>query len=787
MRSKTRSGARKKLTLDAAAAVAPNLTFSVGQLVLEAAGGDDEYLREFDLTANNGGFTHLPGFDYPVVFDLKTIWRGPEEIPLLLDHDFRRPVGHTTGVKISERDITGRGITSVPGPDREKVVDAADNEFVWQLSVGGTADADDIFFIEEGQTLEVNGRALHGPFFYVINYHLREISFVALGADNEGATATLVAALVNKGLATMNFAQWLAKNGVDINGLSGDELVAQRTKYDLWVKQTGGGDTAAAADGTQTQDTGAGGGDTDGAASAGTQADDSAASATSTTPAAPTPASAETGGTVAGTTDESTYLADRAEQVQQAHTLETLNAQYDNPSLRVDAQGRPSIDGQREVSLLAHAMTNNWSRENYELWAERMTRPAPVDRTAAGGVGNTTVDLNAALVGGLLLRAGVNLETEVGSTGQGRRYLNASFRQGVNDEGRQRWMNEASRYQHFSLAEMVQACAVANGVDLNASYGHFRGNPQWIRAAFSMHEIADMFTQSITAVLLDSYEQENNTLFPMVHRQPVLNFLLQERKRMKISGNDFEKHHPTQTASDMQLSSTGEEYKIARFSKMLTVNEETLINEAFDVIRDQPRAMGEAAARLEPEQILALILNNPNMKDGAAWLSAGAGNLRTSSAFSTATLKTGYTAFSLLQEDGVTLNLRPDGILHSLTDTWTVLETLADAGLITGNTTTQTSKNVVANLVRPVSDARLDNGFNDPDDRTSAITGEPGSWVLFNERYPAIELGHLAGTDGMLQIDSGNLTQGQWGIWFAGKKDSGAAPLRRESIQKNEA
>lgn len=783
--SKTESQCSKKRSLDAES-TAPNLIVPAGAVQFKAAGGKDPYERVFELLANNGGHTHLDAYPYPIVFDLKTIWTGAEQIPLLMDHDSRKPVGSVTDLVIGTENITGRGITNVPGPDREKVVDAADAEFVWQLSIGGTADEDDIFFIDEHQTLEVNGRALQGPFYFVINYHLREISFVALGADNEGATATLLAALKSKGLA-MNFLQWLASKGKDINSLTASELSTLRAEFDVWQKQTGstdGGDDTVASSAGDDSTSAASGTDTVASGSeAGTQSQDGGANAASETQTVVQPTNV-----VAGTTEEDSYLQRRAQEVQQAHTLETLNAQYGNPNLRIDADGTPNPNGERSVSLLAHAMSNNWSRDRFELFAERANMPRLPDRTSAGGVGNTSVDLNAALIGGLLLRAGVPLDTTVGNTEQGRRYLNASmFGQDVNAPQRQRWMNEASRFQHYSLAEMVQQCGLANGIDLNASFGHFRGNPQWIRAAFSSQAIADMFTQSISAVLLDSYEQQNNTLFPLADRQPVPNFLLNERPRMLISGNDFEQHHATQTASEMQLSSTGEEYRIARYSKMLTVNEETLINERFDVIKDQPRAMGMAAARIDPELILAVILNNPNMKDGLPFISAAAGNLRTGSSFTTANLKAAYTAFTLQTEGGVSLNLEPDIMLHSRTSGWDVLETLADAGLITGTGGTQTSKNVVANLVQPISDARFDNGFNDPADRSTAVAGEPGSWVLANTRYPAIELGHLAGTNGMLQIDSGNLTQGQWGIWFAGKKDAGAAPLRRESIQKNES
>ena len=119
-----------------------------GTLVLEAAaGGTDPDVRKFKLNGYTGGKVSLPGLNHKAVFDLKTMFKADGQLPLILDHDFRQPVGHSADVKISETSVTGTGITSVPGPWRTTVLAAAANQFVWQLSVGGTAEAYDITLI----------------------------------------------------------------------------------------------------------------------------------------------------------------------------------------------------------------------------------------------------------------------------------------------------------------------------------------------------------------------------------------------------------------------------------------------------------------------------------------------------------------------------------------------------------------------------------------------------------------------------------------------------------------
>lgn len=777
-----------------AEAIESNLTFSLGEVQLNAAKGDNKYLREFDLLANTGGLTFIEGFDEPVVFDLETLWMTEgEQTPMLRDHDLSRPVGHADNVQVTATNITGKGITSVPGEERQKIVDAADNGFKWQLSVGGVGRVENVTFIEPGQTLNVNGQALQGPFYFVKHYHLREISFLALGADGGGAHATLLAAL-KQGIASMNFAQWLADLGLNINALTPEQLSIQRGAYDAWraqqpsVATTPEAAPAAPAAPAPVQQPAA----TQPVATQPSPSPSPTPAPVAQTPAPPAstpppqtvlptvPAGTHAGG---GATNSDT-LARQADAIERADQMQTLNAQFGNPRIEIDG---------REIPLLAHATRNNWTPGDFEVHCLRQERPNLLNTHTGGGDGANTIDMNAALVGGMLLRAGIDIGRDFtqNSTGgampEGGMYLNAAFRADVNSESRQRWMERAHRFANYSMVDLVIEAGLTGGLNLR-DLGHYRGNSRWMRAAFSSLEISDMFTQSITAVLLTSYAEQNNTLFPMVRRRGVPNFLQNERKRMELNGNDFELHLPTQTAPDMVMSSTGESYAIKRYSKMLTINEETLIDERFDVIEDAPADMGMAAARVDPELILSVIFNNPVMKDGSAWLNATAGNLRTGKPFNRDNLKEATTAFELQQENGVTLNLSPNGLLHGKAATWDVAEILSASQIRQdAATSNQTVQNVLANLLTPVSDARFDNGFKDPSDRRVSIAGEPLSWALFTTQYPSIELGHLQGTNGMLQVDSGQLTQGQWGLWFAGKKDAGAAPMRRNTFQKNEA
>ena len=272
-----------------------------------------------------------------------------------------------------------------------------------------------------------------------------------------------------------------------------------------------------------------------------------------------------------------------------------------------------------------------------------------------------------------------------------------------------------------------------------------------------------------------------------VQNRDVPNYLTNERPRVLLGGNDLERLYPTGTANDITMSTTGEAYSIASYAAMIRVNDETLINERFDVIEDQPKAMGEAAGRLEPELALLVLLTNANMKDGQPLFITGF-NRRTGSAFSDVNLEAALNQMALMKENGQTINLDATHLFGAKSKRFTYGRVLAQAPLITGANATTTSQNILANIVTPKWDARLDNGFTNPNNRKgTAIAGEPGSWFLTDNRYPGLEMGHLQGTNRSIALSSGQLTQGQWGIWVAGKKSCGCAAIRRESMQKNEA
>lgn len=159
---------------------------AVLQLQAAGAGGDDAAqpkLRRFSMVAYTGGPMRLAGWQHPVVVDLAGLKASRKNRPILKDHDRRSIVGHTDDIRIGEQRLEVDGVISGVGASAQEIIATSENGFPWQASLGASADR--VVFIAEGKTATANGRELSGPLFIARKATLGEVSFVALGADDD--------------------------------------------------------------------------------------------------------------------------------------------------------------------------------------------------------------------------------------------------------------------------------------------------------------------------------------------------------------------------------------------------------------------------------------------------------------------------------------------------------------------------------------------------------------------------------------------------------------------------
>lgn len=211
---------------------------STGSAMVQAAakeGDGTKRIRKFSMNAYNGGAMNV-GFGVPVVLDLAGMTFQMEQLPVLLQHDTLKPVGHATNVIIGAKQVDVDGEFSHVNEHSEEIITSSDNGAIWQSSVG--ANIEKVVFFEEGESGEANGQIFDGPVLIARKSQLKENSFVVLGADD--STRTSIAASDTQhteiGVFMKTFEEWLIANSHDIKKMSETELKFARGSYDLEKK-----------------------------------------------------------------------------------------------------------------------------------------------------------------------------------------------------------------------------------------------------------------------------------------------------------------------------------------------------------------------------------------------------------------------------------------------------------------------------------------------------------------------------------------------------------------------
>lgn len=218
----------------------------------QAIEGDKPPLRRFTMTAYTGGAMQLAGWRYPVVVDLSGLRVTKKPRPILKDHNASLIVGHTEEINVGESTLEVSGVVSGAGAVAQEIIATSENGFPWQASIGATADK--VIFVTERRTANANGREFTGPVYIARKSTLGEVSFVALGADDE--TWAQVAASANEPTVleamTVEFEQWAADNGLVIDGMDEKNLAGLKAMFEKSLETEGrspeaGGQTNVAA------------------------------------------------------------------------------------------------------------------------------------------------------------------------------------------------------------------------------------------------------------------------------------------------------------------------------------------------------------------------------------------------------------------------------------------------------------------------------------------------------------------------------------------------------------
>ena len=192
-------------------------------------------LPRFSMVGYTGNPMKLNGksrpglnFDFPVVIDLDGLEGTDKSRPILKGHDQEKPLGHTDSIQVLNHQLVAAGtVSNADSPQGQEVISSARNGFPWQASIG--ADITQNEFVPAGRTAVANNRTYEGPVNIARQSVLGEISFVALGADDD-TSASIAASRAAKG-TTMKFKAWAKAKGFTDSEMEGEMAKGIKAAY----------------------------------------------------------------------------------------------------------------------------------------------------------------------------------------------------------------------------------------------------------------------------------------------------------------------------------------------------------------------------------------------------------------------------------------------------------------------------------------------------------------------------------------------------------------------------
>lgn len=350
--------------------------------------------------------------------------------------------------------------------------------------------------------------------------------------------------------------------------------------------------------------------------------------------------------------------------------------------------------------------------------------------------------------------------------------------QGASPEAQRRHEMLAERADQFNDMSLVDVCRECLRID-GRNVPHNRG--EMIRSAVSTTSLSNVFTQSVSAQLMQAFMEHPDTTQGWVREVDVPDFKTNDRIALNKTGG-LKKLSRGDTAKHTTTGDTVESYKIARYARQFVVDEQDIIDDAMNALLDMPREMGYAAARLRPDLVYSILLANAALNADNVALFDNAHSNVTSTALSANAIQAAFTAMALQRKNGVPLNIVLKYLIVNPT-----LEFAADIALNSayrqaateGDRNPLNEKSVILR-----SDARLGAaGVTDPNTET-AHTGSTTIWFAAADPAvaPTLEIGYLRGASRRPQLRSFVLDRGEWGIGWDIKHDIGAKALAFQGL-----
>ncbi len=528
------------------------LSAPVENWVEASASGEENAptLRRFSMVAYTGGPMRLNGWAHPVVVDLSGMEIAGGQIksrPILKDHNRSLIVGHTESIRIEGNQLLVSGVISGAGAVAQEIVESSRNGFPWQASLGAVSGQ--MEFVPKGKKAMANGREFSGPVHIARKSVLGEVSFVALGAD-DNTSASVAAARSNQINSKsahivkeddMTFTQWLEAKGFDHESLTETQTTNLQAmfKAELEAEQAQpSGKDAQGADGHT-------GGDTD--------------------------------------------------------VIARIRAETAAETTRISAVRRICAGKHDEIE--ASAIADGWDTNHTELEVLRAQRPT----LTRGGIRKDADQAQSgrAIEAAMCLSAGLP-ESQVGKW-YDEKTMNAAVARDLQGAGLHTLIYETihAAGDHVRPGridnETIRAAFSANGRLIQAAGG----------GGFSTVSLSGILSNVANKTMLAAYNAVESVVAQFSAETDVNDF--KEVTRYRLTGNGvFEKVGPDGELKHAGLSEQAFKNKVETFGRMISLTRQMMINDDLGAFLQIPRLIGRMSALKREEAVFELLLSNPS-------------------------------------------------------------------------------------------------------------------------------------------------------------------------------
>lgn len=326
-------------------------------------------------------------------------------------------------------------------------------------------------------------------------------------------------------------------------------------------------------------------------------------------------------------------------------------------------------------------------------------------------------------------------------------------------------------YRGMALVEMARMSLSERGV---SAYGMDRMEMIGMAFTHSSSDFGNILMDVANKALLQGVEAAAETFQLWTKKGSLSDFKLSNR----VALDGFPTLDEIPDGGKYQqadINDRGEKIQLATYGKLFGISRQTIINDDLGAFTEIPSMMGRAALRTVGNLVYALLMSNPNMKDGQALFHADHGNLGDAAALAMAAIDVAGTVMAM-QEDsaGSVLNVEPKFLITGRADKGrgTTLMTAEKDPDEPGSN----APNIVKDMCTVVADARID--------KAAKKDGVPLPWFMAADpAFGTIEVAYLDGNEQpMLEQKEGWSVDGSQ---FKVRHDAGVAALSTRTMYKN--